>query len=114
VTDDRGATASATAAITATTDPNVIAAPSGLTASVSRTGVVTLRWTDSSTNEQGFSIERAPQGSTSFGQVGQVGANVTTFAQATPGGRYVFRVRAFNSTTGRVSAYSNQVSVRVK
>jgi PKD repeat protein len=114
VTDNRGSTASASVGVTATADPNAIAAPSGLTASVSRTGVVTLRWTDNSSNEQGFAIERAAQGSTSFAQVGQVGTNVSTFAQATPSGRYVFRVRAFNTTAGGVSAYSNQVSVRVK
>jgi hypothetical protein len=112
VTDNRGATASASVGITATTD--VIAAPSGLTASVSRTKVVTLRWADNSGNEQGFYVERAVQGSTSFAQVGQAGANATTATDQPGSGRWTYRVRAFNATTGRFSAYSNQVSVRVK
>jgi PKD repeat protein len=114
VTDNKGATGSATVSISATTDPNVIAAPANLAASVSRTGTVTLNWTDKSSNETGFYVERAPSGSTSFVRVGSVGANVTTFSQTTASGRYVFRVQAFNATTGKVSGYSNTVSVRVK
>jgi PKD repeat protein len=114
VTDNRGATGSTSVGITATTDPNVINAPSNLTASVSRTKVVTLRWTDNATNETGFAIERAPQGSTGFGQVGTVAANVATYAESPGSGRWVYRVRALNSVTGRYSAYSNQVSLRVK
>src|SRR5205085_9810320 len=114
VTDNRGATASASVGITATTDPNAINAPSNLTASVSRTKVVTLSWADNSTNETGFAVERAPQGSTSFAQVGAVAANVKTFGESSGSGRYTYRVRAFNTSTGRFSAYSNQVAVRVK
>jgi len=114
VTDDRGATGKATVSITATTDPNVIAAPTGLAGSVSRTGVVTLTWTDNSTNETGFSIERAPAGTTSFAVVGSVGANGKTFSQSAPSGRYAYRVRAVNSTTGKASGYSNTVTIRVK
>jgi PKD repeat protein len=114
VTDDRGATGKATVSITATTDPNVIAAPTGLAGSVSRTGVVTLTWTDNSTNETGFSIERAPAGTTSFAVVGSVGANGKTFSQSSPSGRWAYRVRAVNSTTGKTSGYSNTVTIRVK
>jgi PKD repeat protein len=114
VTDNRGATGTASLAITATSDPNVVNAPSNLTASVSKTRVVTLKWADNSPNETGFSIERAPAGTTAFAVVGSVAANVKTFSQTTASGRYLFRVRAVNTTTGRVSAYSNQVSVRVR
>ncbi len=113
VTDNRGATGTATVLISATTDPNVIAAPASLTATVSAK-TVTLKWIDKSTNESGFYVERSPSGSTSFARVGQVAANVTTFAHTTTSGRYVYRVQAFNATTGRVSAYSNTVNVRVK
>jgi PKD repeat protein len=113
-TDNLGATGSTTVGITATTDPNAIAAPSGLSASVSRTKVVTLAWTDNSTNETGFAIERAAQGSTSFTQVGTVAANVRTFPDSPGTGRWVYRVRAFATSTGRFSAYSNQASARVK
>jgi PKD repeat protein len=114
VTDNAGATASATVAIGATTDPNALSAPSGLAGSASRTRVVTLTWTDNSGNETGFFVERAPAGSTAFARVGQVGANVRTWAQSTAAGRWAFRVQAFNATTGRVSAFSSTVTIRVK
>jgi PKD repeat protein len=113
VTDNRGATASATATITATTDPNVIAAPSNLTGSAGR-GSASLTWKDNSNNETGFHIERAVSGSTSYSVVGNVGANVTSYSESVTKGNYTYRVQAYNTTTGRTSAYSNVVTVRVK
>jgi hypothetical protein len=113
VTDNRGATSTSSVTITTTTDPNAINAPTNLTAHVaSRT--VTLQWVDQSTNEEGFSIERAPFGTRSFAVVGTVAANKTSFSQTVLSGRYTYRIRAFNNSTGRVSAYSNQVSARVR
>ncbi len=112
VTDDRGATASKTVVITATADPALIAAPSGLTGSSAKGYKVTLRWTDNSSNEQGFTIERAPAGSSSFVQVGQVGANLSSFAQTVTKGTWLYRVRAFNTSTGKTSAYSNTATVK--
>jgi PKD repeat protein len=115
VTDDRGATGSQNVTITATADPNAINAPSGLTASAPKRGSVTLHWTDNSGNESGFYIERAPSGSGVFARVGQVAANATSFAQSgVAAGTYLYRVQAFNASTGRTSAYSNQASVKVK
>jgi hypothetical protein len=74
-----------------------------------------LRWTDNSANETGFTLERAPSGSNVFSVVTQTAANVTSFTQNNvTAGTYLYRVRAFNATTGRVSAYSNAVSVRIK
>ena len=108
-----GATASSTVSITATADPSVIAAPSGLTGSNAKGGKVTLRWADNSGNEQGFAIERAPSGSTAFVQVGTVGANTVTYTETVAKTAYVYRVRAFNTSTGKFSAYSNSVTVRV-
>jgi len=115
VTDNLGATGSKDVTITATTDANVINAPSGLTASASKPGTATLRWTDNSTNEQGFYIERAPSVTGVFARIGTTGANATTFPQSgVASGTYLYRVQAFNTTTGRVSAFSNQVSVKIK
>jgi PKD repeat protein len=113
VTDNTGATAAASVAITAST-AGTVNAPSNLTGSVSRTGVVTLTWTDNSSNEEGFYVERTPQGSTSYGRVGQVAANVTTYSEQPAKGRYTYRVLAYNATTGQLSAYSNSVSLRVR
>ncbi len=110
VTDNQGATASKSTTITVSS--NVPNAPSNLTASVSKR-TVTLRWTDNSSNEQGFYVERAPRGSTAFTRVGQTAANVTTFADTAPSsGFWIYRVQAFNGAA--VSGYSNQVQVRVK
>lgn len=111
VTDSLGATSSATAAITASAFS--VAAPSGLAATVS-SGVVKLTWTDNSSNEDGFYIERAPAGTTSFVRVAQTAANATTFSQSVARGSYLYRVQAFNLANNAVSAYSNQVQVRVK
>jgi len=115
VTDNRGATGSQTVTITATTDPNALNAPSGLSASAPRKGSVTLNWTDNSNNESGFYVERAPAATGVFSRVGQVAANVRTFSQSgVASGTYLYRVQAFSTSTGRVSAYSNQASVKIK
>jgi PKD repeat protein len=115
VTDNLGATGSKNLTITATGDPNAINAPSGLSASASKPGTATLRWTDNATNEQGFYVERAPSATGVFVRVGTTAANATTFPQSgVASGTYLFRVQAFNTTTGRVSSYSNQASVKIK
>jgi hypothetical protein len=74
---------------------------------------INLSWTDNSSNEQGFQIERCTgNGCTNFAQVGSVGANVTTFPSTglTRNTWYRFRVRAFNASGN--SAYSNIVAVK--
>ena len=114
VTDNGGANGSTGIAISAAADANTINAPSKLSASGSHAGVVALTWSDNSTNETGFYIERAPAGSSSFVRRGQTGANVKTYSESPGPGSFVYRVQAFNSTTGRTSPYSNQVTVRVK
>ncbi|MCK6471621.1 MAG: hypothetical protein L6R28_07735 [Planctomycetes bacterium] len=96
-------------------DPNVVNAPSNLTGSASGT-TVTLRWTDNSSNETGFQIDRGVKVKnkvTWSSNVATVGANATSFSQTVSNGTYVYRVRAFNSTTGKVSPNSNEVQVKV-
>jgi Domain of Unknown Function (DUF1080) len=65
-----------------------------------------LNWTDASTNETGFKIDRM-SGSGSYAQIATVNANVQTYADetVTPGSNYCYRVRAFNSAGN--SGYSN-------
>jgi len=101
--------------ITATADTSTINAPSGLSGSASKPGTLSLRWTDNSNNEQGFYVERAPSSTGVFTRVATTAANATTYSgSSVASGTYLFRVQAFNTTTGRVSAYSNQVSVKIK
>jgi len=111
VTDNQGATGTASVAISATTDPNVISAPSSLTAKGSR-GSATLSWHDNSNNESGFYIERAPSGSSNFARMGTTAANATSFKDTVSRGNYVYRVQAFNGSA--TSSYSNSVTVSVK
>jgi len=82
----------------------------------------TLSWRDNATNEAGFHIERANQacaGTPSFVKIGEVGANATTFADATtqPGNVYCYRVRAWNlqfvndPQSAQYSAYTNTAEI---
>lgn len=77
----------------------------------------TLTWTDQSNNELGFEIERATApcspAPTSFTKIGEVAANVVSYADATPepGNKYCYRLRAWNvpfaGDPRQYSGYSN-------
>jgi Fibronectin type III domain len=89
------------------------AAPSNLTATTVDTNQVSLSWSDNSTDEDGFRIERC-QGNNcnDFTQIAQVGPNVNSFSNTSlqPNTRYRYRVRAFNGVGN--SDYSNIITVR--
>ena len=110
VTDNGGATAavSNTIGVTALTVP---AAPANLAGSAG-TGFAVLTWTDSSSNEAGFYVERTPNGANTWTRIGTVAANVATYRNTVAAGRYQYRVQAFNAAGA--SAYSNTVTVRVR
>lgn len=93
----------------------VINAPANVVASVTG-NTVTLTWQDNSSNEDGFTIERGTKtaGTIKFTQVGQVGANVTRYAETVSAGTLVSRVQALNRSLNIASGYSNEVTVRVK
>lgn len=115
VTDSDGARATSTVTVTVT-DPNVLNAPASLTAT-SLKGAVALGWSDLSTNESGFYVERAVKVGKTYGafqRVASVAANVRNYTDAVASGSYQYRVQAFNASTGKVSAYSNTASARVK
>ena len=78
VTDNQGATGTASTAISVTTNPNIINAPTNFTGKGAK-GSATLAWQDNSTNESGFYVERAPSGTSSFVRVGTTAANATSF-----------------------------------
>jgi Fibronectin type III domain len=84
------------------------AAPSGLTAAAASSSQISLGWTDNSSNENGFRIERCQNaGCSSFSQIAEVGSNVTAVGDSglAPSTTYVYRVRAFNAEG--TSSYSN-------
>ncbi len=97
------------------TDPTLPApaAPLGLTATAVSTNQINLSWTDNSTNENGFAIERAPDSSGNPGtwaQIATASSNVTAYSDTgvSAGTNYWYRVRAYNA--GGDSDYSNQAS----
>ena len=73
-----------------------------------------MSWTDNSSNEESFLIERSTSMSTGFIQVATVGANVRTYTDNTLFRKttYFYRVRAANS--GGKSGFSNVASVKTK
>ncbi|MBI3650163.1 MAG: cellulase [Acidobacteria bacterium] len=91
----------------------VVNAPTELMGSVA-SRQVTLTWTDNASNETGFYIERAPASTGEYSRVGQVAANIGTYVETPPKGKYFYRVQAVNQTTGVVSAYSNRVKLKAK
>ncbi|MDP8952874.1 MAG: S8 family serine peptidase, partial [Actinomycetota bacterium] len=111
-------TASPTASNPDTTAPTVIA-PSNLTATlggkVSRPQI-SVKWTDNSTNETNFTVERSvDSGSTWQVLTSSLAANTTTYTDKTvqSGGRtYTYRVKATKDTES--SAYSNTASATTK
>lgn len=87
------------------------AAPSGLTLTAASRSQINLKWTDNSTKESGFLIERSTNG-TSWSQIASTGANVITYSNTglKANTLYYYRVRATNSS-GK-SAYTAVVSIR--
>ena len=103
VSDGRGGSDTATMQITVVAS---LAAPTNLTATATAIRTIALNWTDNSTGENGFQIERSVNGR-GFSPIATVGANVTSFSQSglARGRTYSYRVRAFDSLG--YSAYSN-------
>lgn len=94
-----GGANSAPASATTLTPPPVPAAPSGLTAAPASDTAIDLSWTDNSTDETGFQIERSPDGA-SWAVVGTVGAGTTTVRNTdlVSGTVYYYRVSACNES----------------
>lgn len=100
----------------ATTTDTIPAAPSGLIATAVPSGTstnVVLDWTDNSSNELGFKVERNVGTSTTiFSQIATTTANIITYTDlARPSGTYVYRIRAYNS--GGNSVYSNTATTTI-
>ncbi len=110
VSDGKGGSDSATLQITVVA---ALAAPTNLAAASTLAKRIDLSWTDNSSGESGFKIERSTNG-TSFSKLATVGANVTTYSNSglRSGRKYYYRVRAYDSKGN--SAYSNVASMVAK
>jgi hypothetical protein len=90
-----------------------LGAPTNLQASGASSTSILLTWTDNSTGETMFRIERGESSyESAFSQIGTVGAGVTTYTDTggtpglTTGKKYYYRVRAYNPDQ-LSSAWSN-------
>jgi hypothetical protein len=92
------------------TTPTAPAAPSSMAVRSNAYNSVTVGWSDNSTNESGFKLERSSDG-VNFSEIATLGTDATGYADSSVAARsvYYYRVRAFNSVGG--SAFSNTVSV---
>lgn len=73
-------------------------APSGLTATNLNGGQARLNWSDNSTNETGFEIQRQTGSGNNWGNLVtiNVGANTTTYTDTPGRNRHRYRIRAVN------------------
>ncbi len=90
----------------ATTQGTNLNAPTALSATAVAKNRINLAWTDNSTNETGFKIERSVDG-VAFTQIATVAANAKTYSSTglKANKQYWYRVRAYSGTLN--SAYSN-------
>jgi fibronectin type 3 domain-containing protein len=85
------------------------AAPSNLVATAISGSQINLKWTDNSTNEDGFQIDQSTDG-THFSPLATASVGATSYPVVglQPSTAYTFRVRAFNSAGN--SAYTTPVT----
>jgi hypothetical protein len=90
------------------------AAPSGLAANASGMNQINLNWTDNSSNETQFRIERSLNAGSTWSFLTNVGAGVTSYANTglTHSTTYHYRVRAENAAGN--SAFSNIANAKTE
>ncbi|MBN1672453.1 MAG: fibronectin type III domain-containing protein [Kiritimatiellae bacterium] len=100
-----------TVAVQITVTEGAPAAPSGLTATAVSATRIDLNWTDNSSNEDGFKIDRRVQDESTWTRVGYLAANVTTHSDTglSADTVYEYRVKA-DDADGADSPYSNMAS----
>jgi thermitase len=106
-----GGRVSADRALNGCTAPSPPAAPGGLTAAAAASSQVNLAWSDNSSNEDGFAIERCQgSGCSNFAPIATVTPGVTSFVNngLAANTTYSYRIRAYN-TAGN-SGYSNSAT----
>jgi hypothetical protein len=84
------------------------AAPAALNTTAVNYRQIDLTWTDASSDEQGFQIERREQASATWAQIATPGVGATSYSDVglTPETAYCFRVLAYNENG--VSPWSNE------
>ncbi len=100
--------------ISVTTLASLPAAPWGLTATAVSSCQINLAWTDNSTNETGFKIERSLDGSTGWAQIAQAAAQTTSYSDSNLSGgtTYNYRIRSTNAAGD--SGYSGNAAATTR
>ncbi len=90
-----------------------LVAPTALTATPVSQTQVNLTWTDASSNETGFQIERSLTAGAGFALVTTTAANATSFSNTglTAGTQYFYRVRAINNSGSGLSAFTAEANM---
>ena len=88
------------------------AAPSALTASAVSASQINLSWSDNSSDETGFQIERGTD-NVAFSAITTAAANVTSYADGslTGGTQYFYRVRAVSGTFASADISANAITL---
>jgi glucose/arabinose dehydrogenase len=91
-------------------DYTPLSAPSNLAATALNANQIRLNWSDNSSDETGFKIERKLGAGGTWQQITQVGGDVTTYLDPSllANNTYFYRVRATDGTTN--GAYSNEAN----
>ena len=84
--------------------------PTDLSALALSTSEISLNWTDNTSDEAGFKIERKTEEDGTYSQIGTTGANVTTYTDSglIDGTIYFYRVMAYTASMN--SPYTNEAS----
>lgn len=82
-------------------------APSSLSAVAVSSSQINLAWQDNSSDENGFTIERAPSASGSWSQIASVGANVKSYSNSGLSAATTYYYRVYASNSRGSSPYSN-------
>ena len=87
----------------------IMNAPTGLTPAVASASQINLSWTDNSTVETGYQVERSPDNAT-WTTIATTAANATSYANTGLGActTYYYRIKAVNAITS--SAYAGSVN----
>jgi hypothetical protein len=92
--------------------PTPPAAPTGLTATAVSSSQINLAWTDNSSGNAGFKIERSTSASSGFTLIHTVAAGVTTYQNTGLSRNTWYYYRVCATEDGVDSAYSNTASAR--
>lgn len=93
---------------------NAPSAPSNLTAHLVNSGEAELSWSDNSSDESGFKVERKTGSAGAWAEIATVAANVNMYRDIglALGNTYYYRVRSYNPNG--YSSYSNEANVSLE